>query len=162
MSSLNLTPDDREVARLDDDIVRIAAAAQVPDVASQRLANRVRSRVMRQIAEASLHLHATVHAHENTWHAFVEKIEFKLLNHTDGVASYLLRMQPGAVLPAHRHAIDEECVVLEGELRIGNQLLLKAGSFHLARKDVPHTDITTDTGALIFLRGAMPTAAHAL
>ncbi|MGL4231354.1 MAG: cupin domain-containing protein [Casimicrobium sp.] len=145
-------------AALDDDIVHALAAAHAPDIASQRLVNRVRSRVMRTIAEQSIAQHSTIHAHENTWQTFLDKIEFKLLNHVDGVASYLLRMQPGAVLPAHRHPIDEECVVLEGELRIGDQLILKAGGFHLAKKDIPHADISTDTGALIFLRGAMPTA----
>jgi quercetin dioxygenase-like cupin family protein len=162
MNSSNASPDERDAARLDDDIVDAMAAAHAPEIASQRLVHRVRSRVMRQIAETSLQAHATVHAHENTWQAFLDKIEFKLLNHVDGVASYLLRMQPGAVLPAHHHAIDEECIVLEGELRIGEQLVLKAGGFHLARKDVPHADITTDVGALVFLRGAMPTADHML
>jgi quercetin dioxygenase-like cupin family protein len=154
------TPHDR--AELDDDIVESIGNAQSPELAPQRLVNRVRTRLMHSIAEISLQSHTTVHAHENTWQAFLDKIEFKLLNHVDGVASYLLRLAPGAVLPAHHHPIDEECVVLEGELRIGEHLRLKVGGFHLARKDVPHTNITTDTGALIFLRGAMPTAEHLL
>ncbi len=153
-------PRDDDRARLDDDIEAAVAQSIAPEIASQALVHRTRSRLMHAIASADADAHATVHAHENTWQGFLDKIEFKLLNHVDGVASYLLRMQPGAVLPAHRHPIDEECVVLEGELRIGQSLVLKAGGFHLARKEVPHADITTDHGALIFLRGAMPSAAH--
>lgn len=147
-------------ATLDDDVIELIGAAHAPELAPQRLVNRVRSKVMRSIAEMSLEKHSTVHAHENTWHAFLDNVEFKLLNEVDGIASYLLRLQPGAVLPAHHHPVDEECVVLEGDLRIGEKLILKAGDFHLARKDVPHAEITTENGALIFLRGAMPTADH--
>jgi quercetin dioxygenase-like cupin family protein len=153
-------PTDSDHTQLDDDIVQAISAAHGPELAPQRLVNRVRTKIMRSIAEMSLEKHSTVHAHENTWQAFLDKIEFKLLNQVDGVASYLLRLQAGAVLPAHHHPMDEECVVLEGELRIGESIILKAGGFHLARKDVPHADITTDTGALIFLRGAMPSADH--
>jgi quercetin dioxygenase-like cupin family protein len=153
-------PHDKDRAHLDADIEAIIAHATAPELAPPALVHRTRSRIMHAIAQSNLGAHATVHAHENTWQAFLDKIEFKLLNHVDGVASYLLRMQPGAVLPAHRHPIDEECVVLEGELRIGQSLIIKAGGFHLARKEIPHADITTDHGALIFLRGAMPTAEH--
>jgi quercetin dioxygenase-like cupin family protein len=149
-----------EPAKLDHDVVELIGAAHAPELAPQRLVNRVRSKVMRSIAEMSLEKHSTVRAHENTWQAFLDKVEFKLLNEVDGIASYLLRLQPGAVLPAHHHPVDEECVVLEGDLRIGEKLVLKAGDFHLARKDVPHAEITTASGALIFLRGAMPTVDH--
>jgi quercetin dioxygenase-like cupin family protein len=153
-------PRDEDRAHLDPDIEAIIAHSTAPELAPNSLVHRTRSRLMHAIAQADLGKHVTVHAHENTWQAFLDKIEFKLLNHVDGVASYLLRMQPGAVLPAHRHPIDEECVVLEGELRIGSNLIVKTGGFHLARKEIPHADITTDHGALIFLRGAMPSAAH--
>jgi ChrR Cupin-like domain len=147
---------------LDADIVNALDGAGASDVAPDSLVDRLRAKVLITIADDVVDAHTTVHAHENTWQPFRERIEFKLLNHVDGVASYLLRLQPGAVLPAHRHPIDEECVVLEGELRIGERLVLKAGGFHLARKELPHADITTDTGALIFLRGAMPSRKHKL
>ncbi len=147
---------------LDADIVHAIDSAPVPDIASATTIHRVRSKMLANIAEDAVIAHTTVHAHENTWQPFLDRIEFKLLNHVAGVASYLLRLQPGAVLPAHRHPIDEECIVLEGELRIGERLVLKAGGFHLARKELPHADITTDSGAVIFLRGAMPSREHTL
>ena len=71
--------------------------------------------------------------------------------------SYLLRLAPGAALPAHRHPVDEECVVLEGEVQIGT-LRVGAGGFHLGRKDVLHDRLCSAGGALIFLRGAIPEA----
>lgn len=147
---------------LDHDVANAIDSAPAPEIAAPKTLARVRSRLLAHIAEESVDSHVTVHPHENTWQPFLDRIEFKLLNHVDGVASYLLRLQPGAVLPAHRHPIDEECIVLEGELRIGERLLLKAGGFHLARKELPHANITSDGGAVIFLRGAMPSRTHAL
>jgi ChrR Cupin-like domain len=147
---------------LDSDIVNAIDGLPAPEIASSNTVDRVRSQLLADIAHDSVDAHTTVHAHENTWQPFLDRIEFKLLNHVDGVASYLLRLQAGAVLPAHRHPIDEECVVIEGELRIGERLLIRAGGFHLARKELPHADITTDSGALIFLRGAMPSRKHGI
>jgi hypothetical protein len=66
---------------------------------------------------------------------------------------------PGAVLPAHRDAIDEECVVLEGRLRIG-ALELGPGGFHMVHKDVLDADSISDEGAIVYLRGASPKAEH--
>jgi hypothetical protein len=147
---------------LDADIVNAIDGVPAPEIAPNETISRVRSQLLAEIADDSVDAHTTVHAHENTWQPFLDRIEFKLLNHVDGVASYLLRLQPGAVLPAHRHPIDEECIVIEGELRIGERLLIKSGGFHLARKELPHADITADNGALIFLRGAMPSRSHSL
>ncbi|RYG10146.1 MAG: cupin domain-containing protein [Burkholderiales bacterium] len=56
-------------------------------------------------------------------------------------------------IPSHRHSRDEECVVLQGALRIGSQLVVAAGGYHVARAGVLHAPITTEEGALIFLRG---------
>jgi len=78
------------------------------------------------------------------------------------VMSYLLRLAPGATLPAHRHRVDEECLVLEGVLRVGGRLEVGAGSYHLAHRGSLHATITTTTGATVFLRAAAPRAQDVL
>ena len=55
--------------------------------------------------------------------------------------------------------VDEECVVIEGHLRIG-ELTLGPGGFHRVRHDVLDADSTTDDGCVIYLRGASPKAEH--
>jgi len=60
------------------------------------------------------------------------------------------------VLP-HVHGQDEECMVLEGEVRIGD-LVVRAGAYHLAPRGVAHEPISSEHGALLFLRGAIPAA----
>jgi quercetin dioxygenase-like cupin family protein len=161
MSSFETTPP--RYPALDADI-RAALTQERPDeTPPPGLIDRVRSRLMQGIAAQATPLHTTVHADVGSWRSFAPGIERKVLHDGGETMSYLLRLAAGAVLPAHRHPIDEECVVLEGMLRVkaetgSPELILQAGSFHLGKKDVPHADITTDTGALIYLRGARPAA----
>ena len=112
---------------------------------------------MKQVAADSVAHHLAIHADEGRWHALLPGIERKVLHEADGVMAYLLKFAPGAVLPAHRHPLDEECVVVAGTLRIG-PLVLPAGSYHRVPKDVLDADSSSDEGALIFLRGAVPRA----
>jgi hypothetical protein len=142
---------------LDPDIAAALAAAQRPAEADDAALARVRGRLMKRIAADSVQHHHTVLADAGRWHALLPGIERKVLFEAGGVMSYLLRFAPGAVLPAHRHPVDEECVVLEGTLRIG-ALVLPAGSYHRVRQDVLDADSSSDAGALVFLRGASPAA----
>ena len=73
---------------------------------------------------------------------------------TDGrMASRFFRLEPGAQLEGHDHPLDEECMMLSGEIFLGDILLL-AGDYHLAPAGTQHLDVISDTGALIFVRGA--------
>lgn len=142
-------------ARLDDDIVQALLDAQRAEPADALPAARIKRTLLQRIAAAETR-HLTVPHEGGLWQPFGSGIDIKVLHETDGVMSYLLRLAPGAVLQPHRHPIDEECVVLEGRLRIGATLELGPGSFHLARRDALHAPITTVDGATIFLRGASP------
>jgi anti-sigma factor ChrR (cupin superfamily) len=145
---------------LDADIVDALIAAQRPDDAADAAAlQRVRSRLMKLVAADSTSHHVAIAAQAGSWHRFLPGIERKVLQEREGVMSYLLKFAPGAVLPAHRHPHDEECVVLEGTLRIGD-LVLGPGGFHSVRRDVLDADSTTEEGCLIYLRGASPRAEH--
>jgi anti-sigma factor ChrR (cupin superfamily) len=122
---------------------------------------RIKRKLLRRIAAASTERHLTLADPAQGWSPFGPGVSVKVLHTAEGVMSYLLRLAPGAHLPAHRHPVDEECVVLEGEVRIG-ELRLKAGAFHLGREGVLHDRLESPGGALIFLRGAVPEAALAL
>jgi quercetin dioxygenase-like cupin family protein len=132
------------------------AAAHGADPVATTVAARVKRRLMARIAEGATPTHLTVQAAANTWQPFVPGVHIKVLNEADGIMSYLLRLAPGAQFAPHRHPIDEECVVLEGTLQIGTELLVPAGGFHMARRDTVHATVSSVTGATIFLRGASP------
>lgn len=142
-------------AALAADSPEMPAAPDSPDLAP---AARVRRHLQRRIAADNTPRHVTVQADGGDWQRFGTGIDIKVLYESGGVMSYLLRMAAGARLPAHRHPVDEECVVLEGEVRIG-MLRVAAGGFHLGRRDMLHDVLHTEGGALIFLRGAVPEVA---
>lgn len=110
---------------------------------------------MERVADAD-DSHVTIDAAEGDWQPFMEGVTIKVLREHGGVLSYLLRLEPGAAMPAHRHALDEECIVLEGCVRVGSRAPFGAGAYHLARQGSLHPSISTETGATLFLRGAVP------
>ncbi|MCG2594609.1 cupin domain-containing protein [Ramlibacter sp. XY19] len=120
------------------------------------LIQRVRRRVLDRVAHDVVAQHLTVRGGAEGWQPFLPGIRCKVLYEQAGTLSYLLELAPGAVLPGHRHSQDEECLVLRGRLRIGDQLVVEEGDFHVGLAGVLHAPITTDAGALIFLRGAAP------
>jgi hypothetical protein len=122
---------------------------------------RIKRKLLRRIAAASTDAHLTLADPAEGWQPFAPGVSRKVLHEAGGVMSYLLRLAPGAHLAAHRHPVDEECVVLEGEVHIGH-VRLRAGGFHLGRQGVLHERIESPDGALIFLRGAAPEATHVI
>lgn len=67
--------------------------------------------------------------------------------------SRFFRLEPNTKLEGHDHPQDEECMMLSGDLFLGD-ILLQAGDYQLAPKGSQHLDIFTDTGALLYVRGA--------
>lgn len=125
--------------------------------ATPRQARAMRERLLDRVADAD-DSHLTVPAGDGDWQPFVDGVRIKVLHECEGVMSYLLRFEPGARLPPHRHPHDEECIVLEGRLRVGTRLELGPGGYHLAHRGALHAAISSPQGATIFLRGAVPEA----
>lgn len=140
---------------LDDDTAALIAAALDPVPLPAPSAARIKRRLLQRVAADSTPRHQTVPAGDAGWQPFGQGLSIKVLHEADGVMSYLVRLAPGAALAPHRHPLDEECVVLEGEVQIGS-LRVGAGGYHRGLKDVLHGHVASEGGALIFLRGAVP------
>lgn len=115
----------------------------------------IRRRLLERVADTE-DSHLTVPASSSGWQPYGDGVQIKVLHEAEGILSYLLKFAPGARIDAHRHPVDEECLVLEGVLKVGSQTEVGPGGYHLARSGTLHAGITTDTGATIFLRGAEP------
>lgn len=113
----------------------------------------LRERVLARLAGVRSSL-VTIRADEGQWVPLAPGVGFKLLHQDAAYRSFLLRLAPGAELAPHDHKDDEECVVLQGEARLGD-VRVAAGDYHLAPKGVPHGRIVSATGALLFLRAAI-------
>jgi len=81
-------------------------------------------------------------------------VSFKLLyeDKARGTFTTLVRMEPGASIPAHRHLGVEQCLVIEGDLRAGG-VSMSAGDFNCSLPGSVHEELTTDGGALFLIVG---------
>jgi quercetin dioxygenase-like cupin family protein len=91
------------------------------------------------------------------WQALTELLQIKLLfvdEQADSV-SFLLKGAPGASVPAHEHSRYEECLVLEGDVQVGDEFTLGPGDFHCVGPNQPHPVLSTRHGTLVYLRTAI-------
>ena len=70
-----------------------------------------------------------------------------------GRVTFLIRGRPGARFPAHPHAEDEECFVLEGDITF-DTLTLHAGDYHVAHRGIRIRRRRTTGGCLLLMSTA--------
>ena len=146
-------------AVLDEQTLELLGSALEPvEFPSERL-RALRSRLMDEIRQDSPSAPAepvTVRLEEGAWIRTAPKIEKKILRMDSeaGTEAYLLRMAPGATVPAHEHQHDEICLVLSGELSF-TDIHLKAGDFHVSPKGSRHGTASSVTGALLYLETSL-------
>ncbi len=103
-------------------------------------------------ADSPAPLHV-VRAGEGTWQTiglagiFVKKLYSDPERDT---VTMLIRMEPGAEYPAHQHGGPEQCLVLEGDLCVGD-LVLQAGDYQCAPPDSIHDVSRTRGGCLLLI-----------
>jgi quercetin dioxygenase-like cupin family protein len=125
-----------------------------PDAADEPLIARVRARVMQAVRADAAGV-TNVRDTAGAWRPLTPYVQQKILWQTGDVGAFLLRCAPGAVLAPHAHACDEELLVLEGSLCIGDDLVLQAGDFQREPRGSLHAQARTTTGALVYVRGAI-------
>lgn len=133
---------------------RLEDALDAQRAGDAELVARVKARVLGAIESKSGLLHRTVRAEGGEWATVAPGIAVKRLWERGGVSSCMVRLAPGTTFPGHQHPIDEECVILEGSLRIGADLLLRPGDFHVGLSGIEHESVGTEDGCLCFLRAA--------
>ena len=138
-----------EVARLYDASVEIAASA-----IGEAPSPGVRAALLARIGAPATH---TITAAEGEWvQTAVPGVRVKILS-IDRVrdrVTMLLKGEPGARYPAHRHSGPEECYVISGSVSVEGRVL-RAGDFHHAEGDTDHGEIYTIEGAEVLLVGAI-------
>ncbi len=95
----------------------------------------------------------TVRAHEGEWHPFAPGDYPKHLAGkpaTRPSASNLVRLEPGARLRTHAHGAVEHCIVLSGDLHVGD-LSVGAGDYHRAGVGTVHQEMWTEHGCLFHI-----------
>lgn len=145
---------------LDDDILQDLAAAQTPVEVPTALNQKMKFRMQETISSELQGLmpgFTTIRKKHGEWIEAAPGGKIKILNTDDetGAITYLAKLEVGFELPAHYHELAEECLILEGEIAVGG-IHLSEGDYHFAPPGAMHGALTTRTGALILLRGALP------
>ena len=138
---------------LDDETISALAEALTPVAPRPERAESIKSRVMARVRGSVKFDSLTIRSGEGEWITIAPGVKKKILSYNaeEQVQSFLLRMAPDAVIPAHDHTKDEECLMLEGDVSFGD-LRLSVGDYHLARKGSRHGPVSTEKGALAFIR----------
>jgi anti-sigma factor ChrR (cupin superfamily) len=120
-------------------------------------ATAIKARLMQRIGAPS---HAPAEAigkvvsimRDDAWVSLSKKIQVKVLHDDGRTLSWLLRLMPGGRLPQHDHADGlEECLVLEGQLRLNGDVF-GTGDYQIAHPGSVHYEVASDSGALVFLK----------
>ncbi len=82
-------------------------------------------------------------------------LDMKSLRCVGTVVSKLMRLKPGGRLRDHGHDLDEDCMMLEGDLQMGD-ILLRADDYQLAPKGAAHVNAMSERGALFYIHGNLP------
>lgn len=95
----------------------------------------------------------SISADEGVWEPIgIPGIEVKRLavDAPRRVVSMLVRMAAGSSYPGHRHAGDEECYVVSGDISVGDRIL-RAGDYQLAAAGSVHGVQSTKNGCTLFI-----------
>lgn len=159
---------DNKLNILDDDILEMLAEAHEPvdvdDNTVLRMRNNLmgkiqlpQSKVDKTIADKGFDLVAA--SDTDGWIKPFPGGSFKVLhgdiNTPNSVLSYLIKLEPGFTMDGHGHPFDEETLMLEGDLTLGD-IELNAGDFHFAAAGVTHGNVSSKNGCTAFMRGALP------
>jgi len=116
----------------------------------------LRDRLLAQIPKDVPRMHV-VRTHEGKWRpAPFPGVTVKTLffDRETAMATNLIRMEPGAFYPPHRHSAIEQCLVLEGDVRLDDTVL---GPGDYSRNDPfsDHDRIHTVNGCLLLIISSM-------
>jgi len=146
---------------LDTDIEQYLLETQIDYTLDEATEQRMRKQLLDKVITAERAEGAdfkTLRASEGDWLEPLSGARIKILHQADeesDLLTYLARLDPGFEMQGHGHPFDEECLIIEGDLWLGD-LQLKAGDYHFASKGLQHGRLRTESGALVLLKGALP------
>jgi hypothetical protein len=100
----------------------------------------------------------TVHASTtNGWEPLRPGVMLKPLFGVGDRVSMLARLDKGGTVPTHVHECAEECLMLQGDMFLGDILLLE-GEYQWAPGGSNHEMLYSDVGCILFIHGAVDPA----
>ena len=123
------------------------AEALTPIAANDSL----RLRVLANVTARPKHL---IHVEEGEFVRVLAGVYVKQLRADAQTETGLWRLEPGAIIPAHGHKYEEECLVVSGSIQYAGRTL-SGGDFLGAAKGEHQGEITSVDGALLLIRSEL-------
>jgi quercetin dioxygenase-like cupin family protein len=137
---------------LDITVVGAVASSLLPTIPAPEVASKMKATLLNRI-KSSESSHRFMFANQGNWRTIAEGVQVKVLRQESNSRSVLVKMAANSFLPAHEHDVDEEAIVLEGEVWL-EDILCGIGDYHHAHAGSSHREIRTDHGCLLFIRSA--------
>lgn len=93
-------------------------------------------------------------ASDMAWEPLRRGVQIKPLYAEGDRISMLVQFEPGASVPAHGHGHGEECLMVAGDLFLGD-VLLREGDFQFAPSGTGHGELQSDVGCVLYFHGAI-------
>jgi quercetin dioxygenase-like cupin family protein len=135
-----------------DTAVTITLAIKSVEITA-RARDSMRERILGRVRRAAPPGTTTLRSEEGLWTQVIPGVRKKILddNQVGGSRTYLIEMSPGSEIPAHPHALDEHCLVLEGEAWVDDHVL-RRGDWHVAKAGSIHGILSSRTGCLLLIQ----------
>jgi anti-sigma factor ChrR (cupin superfamily) len=161
-----------EVRKLDEAVVALGSASPVQPSAhvkesllrqidvQQREAARQspRQQVWRRWSSDDVQALFTLRAGEGAWeNTGVDGVQVRRLfvDKPNNRMTAMFRMAPGTSYPQHVHDGPEECYVLDGDLHVGDDLVMRAGDYQRATPGSHHDVQWTEGGCLLLVTSSL-------
>jgi anti-sigma factor ChrR (cupin superfamily) len=133
-------------------LAHAAPAAPAPGLRARVLARAAEARAAAGPRPRPVPPAINVRLGEIEWETMADGVFYKPLyyDREKQLVTTLVKMLPGASVPHHRHLGVEQCLVLEGDFRVGGQVY-GPGDFQCVFEGSLHEDIRTETGALVMI-----------
>ena len=148
----------RETDATANDVLAQIAEALAPAVLPATQRSRMRERIRRETT--SDHPPAGTHtwrSADSGWVDGLPGVRLRLLrvDAAAGTQEVLVRLLPGGIVPAHSHTKEEQMVIIDGTVLVGDHRL-GPGDVHVAAPGTTHAALTSAEGALLLLRCEHP------
>jgi ChrR Cupin-like domain len=94
----------------------------------------------------------TARERDAVWEDYAPGIRRRVLWQADGAVAYIARAVEGAAVPSHGHHRDEESLMLDGDLFLGD-MLIREGDFQLAPAGLVHDKVQAGSDCMVYIRG---------
>lgn len=114
-----------------DNLALVAQSVTPSSELKHKLASRVAEDISSPMKQAMKFY--SLKANEGTWRETADGVMEKdlFVDPIKGTVTTLIRMKPGTTCPSHRHVGVEECLVLEGDFRVNDEVFA-AGDYRSA------------------------------